>query len=247
MKAISLSILLTLAILIGPGKSFSQATDSTTSFTFGNALQFQLIGGVGLDYIAGLSLSSCFRIGADLSLNHTDRSGSQSSSEIYSYPPSSPSTDTISTSPDQTSNTYAITLSGLYIQKLAQYRNTILYFGAGPEVAYSWGRSSDNEPGRRTSQGTIETQETSTESTNKTTGIGPVAILGVGSRIVDQVSVTAEIGLSALYEWSSTSSATSYSYTQPSYQYSDTFNSSSHTTGWTISLANVRIGILVGL
>ncbi|HUI29159.1 MAG TPA: hypothetical protein VLX91_03000 [Candidatus Acidoferrales bacterium] len=248
MKVITLSFLLTLTLLISPERSFSQAPDSTSaSLTFGNALQFQLIGGVGLNYLGELNSSSYFRIGADLSLSHSNQSGSQSNSEVESYAPPSVNSDTIATNPDQTSNSYGITLSGLYVRKLAEYRNTILYLGAGPEVTYSWTKSSDDEPGTRTSGGVSASEGTDNESTNKTAGIGPVAVLGVGSKIIEQVSLTAEIGISALYEWNSSSSGYIYSLDQPSYQYTERSNSSSHITGWVISLANVRVGILIGL
>lgn len=239
MKAICLAILTISIITFGSQETFSQTTDSTSSSSaFCGALQFQLTGGVGIYYIGELSQSSYYRVGADLSLNRSDQSGSESSLS---------SSDTTLSQPKQSTNSYQISLSALYIQKLAEYKKTFLYCGVGPMVTYSWQRGTSSYPSTDYYQGTTESEKYSSEYTSRISGIGPMAIFGVRTRLANQVGASAEIGISAVYQWNTQSGSSSSTYI--GYGTTSTSNNSdiSHLNGWAVSLANVRVGVVFEL
>ncbi len=241
-------ILLLCFAILNSRDAFSQAKDSlSSSSTSDGALQFQLIGGLGVYYIGECGTYSHFRIGADLSLNHSDQSGSGTS--YYYNTPSSTSSSTTVSQPEQSSTSYQFSLSALYLQKLVEYRHASMYCGIGPSVNYSWNRSTNKSPSTETSGGTVIYSSTdSYGSTEKTSGIGPLVILGVRSRLVEHVGLSAEIGVSAVYWWNtqtyfsnSTSSGTSSDVSTAN------TSSTSRLTGWAISLTGIRVGLIVEL
>lgn len=248
MKAICLAILTITIMTFDSQRTFSQTTDSTSSSSAsGCALQFQLIGGVGIYYIGELNQSSYFRVGADVSLNHSDQSGDETTQYLYSSSSSSPTSDTTLSKPVQTTNSYKISISGLYIQKLAEYKTTFLYCGAGPLLIYSWDRGTSNSPSTEISEGAAYTEGYTYENTSKTSGIGPAAIFGVRSRLVDKVGLSAEVVLSAIYQWNTQTNSSSSTSSSVSYTSADNSSGISHLNGWAVSVANVRVGVVIEL
>lgn len=246
---IHITIVLLFSTMLNLQKVHAQTTDSLIrSSSFNSALQFQLIGGIGVYYIGDWSSVSGFRIGADVSLNHANQSGSNNGYDISIYTPPSPSSVQENTSqPEQTSNSYQISLSGLYLQQLAEYKQTLVYCGIGPEMTYHWDRSTSKYPETYTSSDTSSSTN-SQENTNKISGIGPLAILGVRSRLLDRVSLSAEIELSAIYQWTVQTNSYISTTTSPPYAVV-TYKSGSISdlNGWSISLNAIRVGLIIEL
>lgn len=251
MKATCLAILALLIVTFTAQRTFSQTTDSSsTSSTSCGALQIQSVGGWGVYYIGDLSRSSFFRVGADLALNHSTYSGTMSDHFLYTSSSSSPSSDTMTEQPSETTNSYGVALSALYIQKLAEYKSTFLYCGVGPMFTYSWEKGTDSYPYTQTSEGMTTTSEYTENFTDRTSGIGPIAILGIRSGLVDHIGISAEVGLSAIYQWNTvteSSLSTTTSTGAIPYTSSENDNSNYHLNGWVVSLTSVRIGVVVGL
>ncbi len=249
MKATCLAILAMLIVTFGSQRAFSQTIDSSSAASNScGTLQIQSLGGWGIYYIGNLSGSSSFRVGADLSFSHSTESGNMSSYFLATSSSSSPSSDTTNEQPDETGNSYQINLSALYIQKLAQYKSTFLYCGAGPMFIYSWSKSTGSFPYSETSEGTTTTSQENLVSSSKTNGVGPVAILGIRSGLADRVGISAEIGLSAIYQWISTSDLYTTTYSgSPANTQTENESQIEHLKGWNIYLSSVRIGVTVAL
>ena len=246
-QATHLAIMLLWCTMLNSQIATSQTTDSLSQ----GFLQFQLIGGLGIYYIGDWTTSSFFRIGADLSLNHTNQSGdSLQLSNYTTTPPSSTSASSNTSQPGHTSNSYQITLSALHVQKLLVYKQTFTYCGIGPMVSYSWSRSTNDIPTSYAQTYGTTTYYTSgeyiSENTNKISALGPFAMLGVRSLLINRVAVSAEIGFSALYQWTTQSNSSTTTSTNPSGS-SNTSDagSISHLEGWNVSLYAIRIGLII--
>ena len=115
-------------------------------------------------------------------------------------------------------------------------------------AGYSLSRSNGDVSTFYPSGDYVEIERDISESANKTWSLGPYVMLGVRSVLVDRVSVSAEMGFSALYQWTtwSNSSLTTNTYTSP-YGSTTTNNngSVSHLEGWNLTLATVRIGLVI--
>jgi len=248
-NTINLIMMLLIFTVLNSQSGYAQSTDSLThSPTSNRAIQFQLIGGIGVYYIGDWNPASHYRIGADVSLNHSKQTGSYVEYSMQTEPPPSPTTSSGGTSqPEQTSNSYQVSLSGLYLQTLADYKNTSIYFGVGPIVSYSWSRTTSKYP--HTSTGTYDTTISvdNNEYTTKASAIGPLAIIGLRSQLIDHVALTAEIGLSAVYQWTMQSNSYISTYGTPAS--SSTFSNGDvvRLDGWAVSLNAIRIGLIVGL
>lgn len=228
----------------------SQAADTLMhSSTSGGSIQFQLIGGIGVYYIGDWTASSFFRIGADLSFNHLNGSGdSLESSNYSSTSPYNTGASGNSSQPVHTSNAYRISLSALHVQKLLVYKQTFTYCGIGPLVSYSWSRSTNDINTTYATNQYYSIDGDITENTNKISAVGPFVMLGIRSLLINRVSVSAEIGFSALYQWTTqTNSRTvTETYTNPSESSNTNNNGSiSHLEGWDISLYAIRIGLII--
>lgn len=231
--------LLLLSLIIEP-KAHAQFADSLSSHqSTGGALQFQLIGGIGVYYIGEWSSSSSYRVGADASFNHTNSSGTNESNSNYTgLSPSSSSSN-----PDQTSTSYQISVSGLCINKLAEFAHTSLYCGAGPMVSYSHNTYSNTSTS--TSSGSFGTDSHSDVQENRSTiwGLGPIGIMGIRSQLLQHVNLSAEMGISAIYQWTSQSSSS----TSLTTDFSSSSSTKSTLKGWSISLSDIRIGVIIVL
>lgn len=256
MKTISLKMtylgnLLLILTMLNSQNVHAQTTDSLTYHSTSNgAIQFQLIGGLGVYYIGDCGSAPHLRIGVDLSFDHSDQSGGNSAYSIStSTPPSSSSSSHSASDPDQTSNSYQISLSGLYLQQLADYKHTSVYCGVGPLATYAWDRYRSKYP--RTFIDSYNNSSTSlenNENTYKSSSIGPLTIFGIRSRLVDHVGLSAEIGLSAVYRWTTES----YSYRSTSTSSgssSSTYENGniSNLSGWVFTLNAIRIGLVIEL
>lgn len=249
--SIYLGVTLLLSVLLYPQRVYPQISDSLTNPSTSNgAIQFQLIGSIGIYYIGDWSPASHVRLGADVLFNHSDQSGSNNGYSINtSTPPPSSSSSSNTSEPDKTSNSYQISLSALYLQKLAEYKHTSMYFGFGPMASYSWSRYTNKYKYSFTySYNNTTTSTNNDENTSKTLAIGPMAIIGIRSQLLDHVGLSAEIGLSAVYQWSTQSYSYSSTYDSP-YPNSSTSNqgSVSHLKGWAISISAIRIGLIIDL
>ncbi len=251
-QKIYLAFVVLCAIALSSQQTFSQTENSVgaaDSLSSTGALQFQLLGGVGLYYISDDGPTSHSRIGADVYLKHSDQSGSGDSYSTSSYtPPSSSDRQGYTNQPEQISDSYGISLSVVYLRNSAKHNS--LYVGAGPLAAYSWDREINNylstpAPGTSSSS----SSNTSRENTNKTLGIGAIGIFGVRSRVFSHVSLSAEIGLSALYQWTTETISYTSAFTYPSNANTTTYNdgSTTHLKGWAVSLSSIRIGVIIEL
>jgi hypothetical protein len=247
-RKVAIGIILTLFIVLGQQKVYAQSVDSLTrSKPSQAALQFQLVGDLGIYYLGNFDSNSHFRIGADFSLNHSSQSGNENGYSIETYPPpSQTSTETTITKPDQTSNSYQISLSAVYLQELVEYKHSSLYAGIGPMISYSWNRSVNNSSNSQFYTYDTSIYTSNYENTTRTSGIGPFALIGIKSRLLDHISLSAEIGLSALYQWTTQTNSDVTIYSPPSTQrYND--GNISNLSGWTIAITNIRIGAVIDL
>ena len=229
--------------------TYSQTIDSLSHPSNSNgAFQFQLLGGIGIYYIGELNSVSHFRIGADVSLNHSDQSGNNSGSSTYtSEPPLYSSSSSNSSEPNQTGNSYQISLSALYLHNLVEYKQSTMYAGVGPLLSYYWNRSISKYPSTSTYSSTT-TYSNSSENTSKTSSIGPLSIFGVKSKLVEYVDISAEISLSAVYQWTfQSSSFSSTNGNLPSYTSTSSNNNISRLSGWSVSINAIRIGLIINL
>ena len=243
MKATCLAILTSLIVTFDAQTTYSQTGDSSsTSMQPGGAIQFQLIGGTGLDYIGYLNQSSSFRVGIDFSFNHSTQSGNQSS--YYSYSPTQPpasSGDTTISENDLATNSYSLTLSGLYIQNLTEYGNAFLYCGVGPMLVFSLQRNA------WTNQSSTNLNWNNSESSSKTSGLGPIAILGARGKLCGQIEISGEIGVSATYQWNTFSSFSNSGAIDLLNTSLNSSSSISHLNGWVFSFTHIRVGVIVDL
>jgi hypothetical protein len=96
--------------------------------------------------------------------------------------------------------------------------------------------------------GTQTTHLNANESAQKTWGAGPIAVLHVRSYLLGHVALTAEINVTASYQWISEFDASASSaVNSPPASSVYASGSSSHTKGWEISMSSVRIGFIVNL
>ena len=240
-KAILLALTLFVAQTAHP-QAIDSKPDSAISH---DAIHFQLIGGLGVYYIGDWSPVGHIRIGADFSANHSDHNGDGVQYAIYSSGNSSPSTR----HPDQTSNSYKISLSGLYLQNLIEYRHTGLYCGVGPTVSYSWSRWTSTDKYIYSGSNQI-TNTYDNENTQKTVGVGPLAIFGLRSGLSEHVSLTAEITFSGVYEWNTQTSSEISTTSTSSIYYTPTVDKSGdvlHQKGLNFSISAIRIGLIIEL
>ncbi len=247
LRPICVGMIALLCASLLPQRTFPQTPDSLSRRS-GEWLQFQLLGGLGIYYIGNWGRASNFRVGIDASFSHTDNSGDGNSYSIYSSTSGSASSSSNVNQPEQKGTSYRVDISGLYAQDIAGYANSTLYCGAGPMTSYSYDRNSRSTPYVRTDPyGT--TRETAANSDKSTTwGIGALAILGVKSQLLAHVSLSAEVSISALYQWTSQTSSSSYTSDYPAAGQSvSTGGSNSHSAGWSVSLNKIRIGLLIAL
>jgi hypothetical protein len=246
-KTIPFTVILWLTTIFNSTSAFSQSTDSLAHLSSSSgAIQFQLLGGLGIYYIGDWNSASQYRIGADFSISHTNQSGGGITYTFNTVPATGGQYNT--TQPNQISNSYQFSLSALYLQRIIEYNHALFYCGVGPTLSYDWGRSNDKTTYFASVQNNTGTQIYNNENTTRTSAIGPLAIIGVRSRLLDHVSLTAELGLSALYEWT----MQSYSYNSTtngpgSNRNASTTGNISHLDGWTISLTDIRIGLAIQL
>ncbi len=234
-----------LSLLFAPAVQSQSVDSSTTARPHSPALQFDLIRDFGVYYIGAWGSSTFFRIGVDLSYSNESSSGTTTTTSNST----TGSNYSDAGKPDNTTLSYAITVTGYWIQTLAEYGHSSLYVGAGPMVTYSRLKFAYSSSSNQTNTPfAYSTTESSVETTTGW-GFGPAAVIGIRARIVEPVSVTAELNLSALHEWT-TSSSTSTDLSIDSSNNTNTITvstGSSDMKGWTITLDNIRIGIIVDL
>jgi hypothetical protein len=247
LRRISFGMIMLFCTFLFPQRGFPQTPDSLFR-TSGESLQFQLLGGLGIYYIGNWGTASHFRVGFDVSFSHTDNSGDGNIYSINYSTPGSTSSSSSTNQPEQNSTSCNISLSGVYVQKVAGFANALLYGGAGPMASYSYSRNSSATGSTSTDTYSTTFNTSANSTTTRTWGIGPLAILGVRNRILDHVSLSAEVSISALYQWTSGTalyhSLSSYSPTSSSgYEQ----GSNSNLKGWDVSLSSIRIGVIVEL
>jgi hypothetical protein len=230
----------------------SQSADTVSSHPGGApALQFHLVGGFGVYYLGNWSANSYYRIGADASLSFSHTSGNDDENSTSS------STSGTSTSSDAQRYTdlpgnkylsYQVAASGLYVRPIVEYASTTLYVGGGPSVLYSRYAYSNSSTSTRIDTTSTSTGMSNGESHGKTCGIGPLALCGLKTRLISHVCLTAEVSLTAMYEWTWTSTSNSSHSTNTSSATSDyTESISSFSKGWSISLSSIRLGVIIEL
>ncbi len=230
----------------------AQSADSSQQSGF-PALQFQLFGGFGVNFLGQCGSSSFFRIGADVSLNLSNSSGT--SGESYtSYSTSGTSSTsqspTTSGNPEYHSTSYQITLTALYVRSIVSYAHTSLYVGGGLAIQHSKSWFSSSSSYATVDTTTLTTGSSENTDNSKSIGVGPVALCGVKTHLLTHLMVSAEVSLTAMHQWSWSTSSFSYSSSaggsSPSSSgYRSTSNSNDK--AWTLSLSNIRIGVILEL
>jgi hypothetical protein len=220
---------------------FTQPIESdSTRQSIAGGFQFQLIGGLGLYYFCDSRTSSSFKVGFDASINHSNSSGNLKTldGDIASQ---------VSTSgnPEKASSSDQISASALYVYYIAEYAHTFLYCGLGPMASYSYEKGLDNwtssSPG-------VSTFTNANENVSTVWGVGPVGMIGIRSRIIEHVSLSAEMSFSALHQWTSQSSSLTYTATYTAGgTYKTVHTSESTLKGWSISISSIRVGIILVL
>ena len=228
-------------------KAISQTNDSLSTYQSSSAaLQFQLIGGLGVYYLAECSSFGNLRIGADASFNHTGSSGSSQSNTTYLG--GTPVYSSQSGSPDQSTTSYQVSLSGLYLHRLVAYEHATLYFGAGLVASISHNKYTNNLTS--TSSTSYGAQSSSiNEYVSKTTtwGAGALGIVGIRTQVYQQISLCAEIGFSALHNWTSEiTTSTTRQNEPPPFDFTNS-TTTSDLKGWSLSLSNIRIGLIIAV
>ncbi|HLP17996.1 MAG TPA: hypothetical protein VK470_17190 [Bacteroidota bacterium] len=226
------------------------ADTSAANTTPASAVQFQLLGGFGINYLGSFGETSSYRIGLDLSLNHTNQWGENNGS-IYidsSSPYTSRRTST-GGSDDKTSTEYSATLNILYLERIAHYKKANLYYGFGPMASYSRSKISISTRDLLIGSGSESQDYNSSENIISEYGAGPLLMTGVSTHVINAVTLSAEFGLSVKYIWSTTTSSLFHTST---YGTINAFNSERHensstSDGWTISLTAIRIGCIIEL
>jgi hypothetical protein len=245
------AILLLFTMLNSQGV-LSQTTDSLlSSWALDGAVQFQLIGGLGVYYLGDCGHVGHYRIGADLNYSHSNQSGNGSGYTMYSStPPPSSSGNSNTSKPEQNSTSYQISLSGLYLQQLAEYEHVFMYCGVGPMVSYSWNtNTSKSQSIQINSAGYVSSYENDYGGTDKTSGIGTLAIIGFRSRLLNHVGLSAEIAVSAVYQWTTQSNSSTYfSNSGLASNTNTTINSDvTHLDGWAASVSTIRVSLIMEL
>ena len=248
----TLKALMLASLLLVCQAAFSQLADSSRQIRTA-ALQFQLINGFGLNYWSDLPSHSYLRIGADLSYHHSNSSGTSGGDYTYSSVSdtySSSTRETLSGAPENNSTSYQISISGLYLRSIPCFVNTSIFLGGGLGIQHSkgWSSSSSSTVRWDTSFRTVQTSED--RSNSRSVGVGPVLVCGVHTSLISHVALSAEVSLSAMYQWSWSDSHWLYGSTSTGSSPSSTSNSQSQNTnekGWDISLSNIRLGIVVEL
>ena len=241
--------MLLLSTVLSSQVILSQTTDTTSSTSCG-AVQFQLVGGLGVYFLGEYDKVCHYRIGVDLNYSHSDQSGDGSGYDIYSSSSSS-SGSSLKSQPDQKSTSYQITLSGLFIQQLIEYKHALLYCGVGPMASYAWDTRSNKSQLTQTNIPSLSTTSSTNVqgSSSKTSGIGPLAIVGVRSQLLEHVGLSAEIAVSAVYQWTTLSDLYSDSSVySPSMSTNSTKEGSvAHTHGWPVGVSGIRVGLIMEL
>jgi hypothetical protein len=216
----------------------AQAPDSSRAAP-GNALQFQIVGGVGVYYISGGSGSTFYRIGADASIHSANSSGTQEGRQDNTG-----SLGSTSGGPtDQTSSSIQVSVSGLWLMTIAEYSHTSLYVGLGPVGTYSNDKSSYGSTNNYTYPGGSYgyTDINSYSNTKSAWGLGPLALIGIRARAFNLVT-----NLSAQYQWTSTTYTSTQTYVSPSPSV-NVDSGSSKFTGWAIDLRSIQIGVAIDI
>jgi hypothetical protein len=165
-----------------------------------------------------------------------DQSGNQYSADTLSNNSSGNS--------DYNSNSIQMTLQ--YITYATPKAQTSIYFGVGPFVGLSWSKNNSNSSS--TSVDFSQSQSSSTSSSSSYF-VGVLGSIGVEWFFSEHISLHAEYGLSAQYNWGSSQSNSNnqvtynsiYSYTSNSYR----SNSSNTSKGWSVAGQTVVFGLSV--
>jgi hypothetical protein len=230
--------------------TIAQHADSISTGQRVPAMQFQLFGGYGVNYIADRMASASFRIGVDVSFSHADSSGSTNLSSHSSYLSSGSSSSSSSQSgdePNNSSTSYQISVSALSIHRLADFAWSSLGAGVGVIVSYSFDWASDQE--NQTTPGIAFSTNTNAR-TIESWGVGPLVFLGISNRILDHFCFTAELSLAVTHQWTTKKYTGDYESTYSGSPSSYQTNSSSESTkvdGWSFQLSRIRIGVEIDL
>lgn len=241
--------LILLCQVVSPLASLAQSRDSIAEIMpFRPAIQVQLYNGVGVNYLGHLTASTRYRVGVDISIHYGESSGP---GDVNVFTVNSYYTKRITSQKSETSSHY-IGVSPLALFDIAAYSRAALYWGIGPSVSYQYTKTAStyNERTDYHSSGNSFYEANSSDDTSiRTVAFGSAALVGIRGNVVDGFGVTAEIECRAMYEIThSDGLRTTYemtgSSTLPNVQEA---HSSGKNTGWSLTLANVRAGIIFNL
>ena len=95
-----------------------------------------------------------------------------------------------------------------------------------------------------------DTSSSTTAYANRTTiwSVGPLAIIGIRARLFGPVNLSAEMNVSAVYQWTTGSGSSTYQSTDQFQNSSISVSTSeSDLKGWSIALSRIQIGVILEL
>jgi hypothetical protein len=228
------AILLGLIISLTSVSLFGQ----TDSVSYNSQVQLNLVNGYSLSYLNFLSTTSALRYKLDFYLGFSD-GDNDGNSNNYSNNSNSYS-DNFSS--NNKSNTQTVSFSTQYM--FYPVNNTIvkMFVGSGPylELYRSFRKSDENR--NYTTDG--NEYSNSGETLNYSLALGVSGAFGIECFITNQISLIGEYEVHADYSWGkqkSSSSTNNYSNGIYSSGYSN--NSESNSSGWSIGLGSLRLGV----
>jgi hypothetical protein len=218
---------------------FIQDHSWTMDFGISSNLTLKSFQGTAISLSKFTSDYQKYRLGVSVGLNQS--SGDQSGSQYNA--------DTLSNNSNAHSDNYnnSLQITFQYITYATPKAQTSIYFGIGPLVGISWYKNNSNS--NTNSVGDYQNQSGYT-NTNSNYFVGVLGSVGVEWFFSEHISIHAEYGLSAQYNWGNTQLSNTYQtiynpilYTN-SY-YSNRNNNSSSSSGWNLSGQSVLFGLSV--
>jgi hypothetical protein len=175
------------------------------------------------------------RIGISTSVNcgTSDQSGNNLTSDVL----------TSQSKQNSESNRYSIQVIFQRLTYATPNAHTSLYYGIGPLMGIGWNKNTSSSSSNYVSG---SQNWSSSDGTGTNYSLGVLGSLGVEWFFSEHMSLHAEYGLTVLYTWSKSESTSSSFYLNPGSTYSSSkSNSSSKSSGWSLTGQSVLFGLSV--
>jgi hypothetical protein len=243
-------LVLTALFMDARGQSAVPVDTSVNAHELRPALQFHMVGGFGALYLHPLSSSGRLRFGVDLTLNQSKMSGDEDSySRTISTPPGNVSSQYRVFDSEEDGSAIRVSVSGVYLHELYRSGPGSLLLGAGATAYYGRQKSTSRSELVGTYQNAQETDVSRYEYKQSQWGVGPVVVCFVQARVVAGLSVSAELGGSAVHEWTSeTHLSTEAATPGPASSRNEYMNGGNrHRKGWVLDLTGIVLGVVIDL